>query len=128
MFNKIFVDDWIRTAHLWNRKQPLYQLSHYHCPRKVKSYAVIFVYRFRSSFRLPIYLKIDFLLKKFTVKFVENLSDVNERVDGGLGKGLTYNQLIVSDKSNMDRRSSKIVLVFELRNVVGNVPLRFELF
>ena len=62
------------------------------------------------------------------MKFVENLSDVNERVDGGLGKGLTYNQLIVSDKSNMDRRSSKIVLVFELRNVVGNVPLRFELF
>ena len=61
------------------------------------------------------------------MKFVENLSDVNERVDGGLGKGLTYNQLIVSDKSNMDRRSSKIVLVFELRNVVGNVPLRFEL-
>ena len=62
------------------------------------------------------------------MKFVENLSDVNERVDGGLGKGLTYNQLIVSDKSNMDRRSSKIVLVFELRNVVGNVPFRCKLF
>ena len=32
MVNKIFADDWIRTAHLWCRKQPLYQLSHNHCP------------------------------------------------------------------------------------------------
>ena len=28
----IFADDWIRTANLWNWKQPLYQLSHNHCP------------------------------------------------------------------------------------------------
>ena len=27
-----FANDWIRTADLWNRKQPLYQLSHNHCP------------------------------------------------------------------------------------------------
>ena len=27
-----FVDDWIRTADLWRRKQPLYQLSHNICP------------------------------------------------------------------------------------------------
>ena len=28
----IFANDWIQTADLWNRKQPLYQLSHHHCP------------------------------------------------------------------------------------------------
>ena len=27
-----FADDWIWTADLWNWKQPLYQLSHNHCP------------------------------------------------------------------------------------------------
>ena len=27
-----FANDWIRTADLWNRKQPLYQMSHNHCP------------------------------------------------------------------------------------------------
>ena len=32
MFNKNFADDWIRTADLWCRKRPLYQLSHNHCP------------------------------------------------------------------------------------------------
>ena len=29
---QIFADDWIRTADLWNKKQPLYQLRHNHCP------------------------------------------------------------------------------------------------
>ena len=28
MFNINFANDWIRTANLWYRKQPLYQLSH----------------------------------------------------------------------------------------------------
>ena len=28
-----FANDGIRTADLWNRKQPLYQLSHNHCPK-----------------------------------------------------------------------------------------------
>ena len=28
----IFADDWIRTVDLWNRKRPVYQLSHNHCP------------------------------------------------------------------------------------------------
>ena len=32
MFNINCADDWIRTANHWNRKQPLYQLSHNHCP------------------------------------------------------------------------------------------------
>ena len=32
MFNINFVNDWIRTADLWYRKQPLYHLSHNHCP------------------------------------------------------------------------------------------------
>ena len=32
MFNINFADDWIRTADLWNRKRPLYQLSHNHFP------------------------------------------------------------------------------------------------
>ena len=32
MFNINFADDWIQTADLWNRKQPLYQLSHNHFP------------------------------------------------------------------------------------------------
>ena len=27
-----FADDWIRTADLWCRRRPLYQLSHNHCP------------------------------------------------------------------------------------------------
>ena len=27
-----FADDWIRTADLWCRKQPLYQLHHNHFP------------------------------------------------------------------------------------------------
>ena len=27
-----FADDWIGTEDLWYRKQPLYQLSHYHFP------------------------------------------------------------------------------------------------
>ena len=31
--NIIFADDWIRTADLWYRKRPLYQLSHNHCPQ-----------------------------------------------------------------------------------------------
>ena len=29
---KFFANDWIRTADHWYRKQPLYQLSHNHCP------------------------------------------------------------------------------------------------
>ena len=37
MFKK-FVDDWIWTADLWCWKQPLYQLSHNHCPLKLKFY------------------------------------------------------------------------------------------
>ena len=32
MFNLNFADDWIQTADLWYWKQPLYQLSHNHCP------------------------------------------------------------------------------------------------
>ena len=28
MFNIFFSEDWIQTADLWNRKRPLYQLSH----------------------------------------------------------------------------------------------------
>ena len=32
MINIIFADDWIRTVDLWSRKQPLFQLSHNHCP------------------------------------------------------------------------------------------------
>ena len=31
---QIFADDWIRSVDLWNRKQPLYQLSHNHCPKQ----------------------------------------------------------------------------------------------
>ena len=35
MFHKILMmDDWSRTADLWCRKRPLYQLSHNHCPSK----------------------------------------------------------------------------------------------
>ena len=33
MLNINFTDDWIRTV-LWCWKQPLYQLSHNHCPKK----------------------------------------------------------------------------------------------
>ena len=33
LFKTVFADDWIQTADLWNRKRPLYQLSHKHCPR-----------------------------------------------------------------------------------------------
>ena len=33
MFNiNFFADNWNRTADLWYRKWPLYQLSHNHCP------------------------------------------------------------------------------------------------
>ena len=32
-----FADDWIRTADLWCRRRPLYQLSHNHCPREKMS-------------------------------------------------------------------------------------------
>ena len=32
MFNINFANDWIQTADLWHWKQPLYQLSHNHCP------------------------------------------------------------------------------------------------
>ena len=32
MFNINITDDWIRTADLWYRKQPLNQLYHNHCP------------------------------------------------------------------------------------------------
>ena len=28
----MFADDWIRTMDLWHRNQPLYQMSHNHCP------------------------------------------------------------------------------------------------
>ena len=31
-FNINFANDWIRTTDLWYHKQPLYQLSHNHCP------------------------------------------------------------------------------------------------
>ena len=34
----MFADDWIQTADLWNWKQPLYQLSHNHCPKSKESY------------------------------------------------------------------------------------------
>ena len=36
MFNINFANDWIQTADLWYWKQPLYQLSHNHCPRTGK--------------------------------------------------------------------------------------------
>ena len=39
--NKFLADDWIRTADLWNWKRPLYQLSHYHCPKYCLHYATI---------------------------------------------------------------------------------------
>ena len=29
-----FADDWLRTAYLWCRKRPFFQLSHNHCPSK----------------------------------------------------------------------------------------------
>ena len=32
MLNINFTYDWIRTADLWSRKRPLYQLNHNHCP------------------------------------------------------------------------------------------------
>ena len=35
MFNINFADDWIRTTDLWNRKRPLYQLSHNHYQQKI---------------------------------------------------------------------------------------------
>ena len=35
MFIIIFADDWIRTGDLWNRKQPLYQLSRNHFPKYI---------------------------------------------------------------------------------------------
>ena len=34
MFNINFADDWIRIADLWFCKQPLYQMSHKHCPNR----------------------------------------------------------------------------------------------
>ena len=34
MFSKNFADDWIRTADLWCRKQPICQLSHNNYPKK----------------------------------------------------------------------------------------------
>ena len=33
MFIINFANDWIRTSDLWFWKQPLYQLSHNHCPK-----------------------------------------------------------------------------------------------
>ena len=32
MFKINFAYDWIQTVDLWYQKQPLYQLSHNHCP------------------------------------------------------------------------------------------------
>ena len=44
MFNINFANDWIQTADLWYRKQPLYQLSHNHCSKiynfKMKTFFV----------------------------------------------------------------------------------------
>lgn len=34
-FNKIFADDWIRTADPWCWKRPLWQLSTNHCPKNI---------------------------------------------------------------------------------------------
>ena len=31
-YKYFFANDWIRTVDLWNWKQPLFQLSHNHCP------------------------------------------------------------------------------------------------
>ena len=48
---KIFADDWIRTADLWNWKRLLFQLSHNHCQLFFKVY---FINPFSSSNeRLP---------------------------------------------------------------------------
>ena len=45
---KFLADDWIRTADLWNRKRPLYQLSrHHHCPNFENFYGKYF-FTFRS--------------------------------------------------------------------------------
>ena len=41
MFNINFANDWIRTADLWYRKRPLYQLSHNHFPKKYFCYLLI---------------------------------------------------------------------------------------
>ena len=40
-----FADDWIRTTDLWYQKQPLYQLSHNHCP-----YYMLFKKTYRTNF------------------------------------------------------------------------------
>ena len=38
-----FADAWIRPADLWDRKRPLYQLSHNHCPDSLFFKLIIFI-------------------------------------------------------------------------------------
>ena len=38
-----FANGWIRTADLWYRKRPLYQLSHNHCPIAKHTYCSCFI-------------------------------------------------------------------------------------
>ena len=81
-----FANDYIRTADIWVRKQPLYQLSHKHCPNfdefftirsdggrpKMSSY-----YCGRRSQSVP---KLGFVFLKI-VKMAEMEKVINHRAD-----------------------------------------------
>ena len=49
--SNFFADDWIQTADLWYRKQPLDQMSHNHCPERKRSFIVLIAGRRQDSDR-----------------------------------------------------------------------------
>ena len=69
MFNINFVDDWIQKVDLWNRKHPLYQLSHNPCPKDHSKFIKLILWIFYAHMGLqqaPFVL--DFQSNEFPVK------------------------------------------------------------
>ena len=58
MFNINFSNVWILTADLWHWKQPLYQLSHNHCPSERKFFwtKISFAKVFENQWNVASYL------------------------------------------------------------------------
>ena len=80
--------DWILTADLWCRKQPLYQLSHKHCQNKM----FVIILR-RECQQIGIWGWIS--ISKQLLQFLQQINVKNIHVAQGAGIP-TYNLLIAS--------------------------------
>ena len=73
----MLANDWVRTADLWCRMQPLYQLSHNHCQLSVLSFlflylslSLLFFQSISISFSLSFHISISLSLHFYIIVFI----------------------------------------------------------